>query len=227
MNSPLNFLKESLFFGLVLLGSFPLLPVSAEVIADYLAPASPASSESGWTTAGRAKAGALVKTPEPAWRIAPEEGNALSYSIATAESLLPDAFAKGWKFSARIRLDPAVVTPIGRHVATLGVENADKKEAFILWVRTDEADGGLLVELNRKVVRLPGLAPDAFHDYAMIYDSAAASVRLVVDGTVVAEGISPTPTDRWFLRWGHQSVSARGVAEWAAVKFEAPAPSKP
>ncbi len=210
-------------FGWFLLWALPLC-LRAEIIVSYTAPSSPTLSDSAWASAGRAGGGTDVDSPEPAWRIAPTEGNALSYAIPDPDELLRDAFTKGWKYSARLRLDPSPKLPIGRHVATLGVENADKKEAFVAWVRTDEADGSLMVEFNRQIIRLPDLAANAYHEYAIIYDPASASAQLLVDGLAVAENIPAVTTDRWFLRWGHNSVAARGAAEWAAVKFEAPAP---
>jgi len=226
MNSPLNLSLKGCCFGWFLLCVIPL-SLRSEVVASYTAPSDPSLPEWGWTSAGRAGGGTEVDKPEPAWRIAPNEGNALSYAKPDAEDMLRDAFTKGWKYSARVRLDPSSTIPIGRYVATLGVENAEKKESFVAWVRTDESDGTLLVEFNRTIIRLPDLAADAYHDYAIIYDPASSRARLTVDGQAVAEDIPAVTTDRWFLRWGHSSVNARGVAEWASLKFEVPAPDQP
>jgi hypothetical protein len=226
MNSPLNLIRSMSWASFVLVvasGIFPF-PASAraEVLALYRAPGNPLTSSEGtrWAAAGRTTAGAAVEQPEPAWRIAPQAGNALSYSLMDPESVLQSAFAMGWKLTARFRLDPTVASPTERFVASLGMENADKKEAFVFSARTAEGTGELFVEINKKTVPLPDLAPDAFHTYVMTYDPKSSTVELSVDGHAIPEAFPPAKTDRWFLRWGHSSISPRGAVEWASVVFE-------
>lgn len=223
MNSPLNLVRGFLG-GAALVFIMAPLPVRAEVEALYTAPGNPLQKDSNWKASGRTTGGAEVETPELAWRIAPEKGQALSYFVAEPKNLLRKAFAEGWKYTARVRLDPGSLPFIGRYVASLGVENAENHQAFVAWICTNEAHGGLQVEINRKVVPLPGLSPTEFHEYAITYDPATATASLTVDGETVAGSISPEKTDRWFLRWGHQSGSIPGAAEWASVKFESPVP---
>lgn len=222
----MNLFRSILWARLVFVvasGIFLLLTSArAEVLASYRAPENPLSPSEGtlWAAAGRITAGGAVEQPEPAWRIAPEAGNSLNYRLVDPESILKSAFATGWKYTARIRLDPTVASPIDRFVASLGVENQEKKEAFVLSVRSNEDVGGLFVEINKKIVPLPDLAADGFHTYAMTYDPQSSTVQLEVDGKAIPEAFPAAPSDRWFLRWGHSSVAPRGAAEWAFVTFE-------
>lgn len=225
MDSPLNSicvrLRRLCAAGLFLVG---LVPAVAESAASYLAPVNPTSPEAGWKSAGRASGGSPIDKPEPAWRIAPAPDTALSYSYPEPEDLLRKAFSEGWKFSARLRLDLSSAPEIGRHVASLAVENPEKKEAFVLWIRSTDGNTALVAELNGKLYPLPGLAPDAFHTYAMAYDPVTSTVNLTADGQAVSDGIRPAETERWFLRWGHSSISAHGAAEWVSVDFATPPP---
>jgi hypothetical protein len=233
MNSPLNLSRSKFQTGCVftfVVGTFlSLVSANAEVLASYRAPENPTSASEGarWSAAGRASAGTAVEQPETAWRIAPTEGNSLNYALVDPESILKSAFTTGWKYTARVRLDPTVASPIDRFVASLGVENAEKKEAFVMSVRSAGDTGELFVEINKKTVPLPNLATDDFHTYVMTYDPSSSSVQLTVDGEAVSETFPSAPTDRWFLRWGHSSITPRGAAEWALVTFELMPPSLP
>lgn len=227
MNAPLNFLRGSgIALGwLAVCSIFFPSALRAEVLASYTAPENPAGSGSPWAASGRSSQGSPTDSGESAWRIAPEKGNALNYFLREPETLLIEAFEKGWRYSARVRLDHTAHPVVDRNVVTLGVENPQAREAFVLGVRTNKDNGELILEVNKKTIALPGVAADAFHEYAMTYDPVSKTVQIAVDGEVVAPDVSAVPTDRWFLRWGHSSITARGAAEWAWVKFESPVKS--
>lgn len=222
MNSPMNLAGSLRLIWPVLICFGGLISASAEILAAYTANSLP--GEQGWKSAGRGNLAALVENGEPALAIKSAPEASLNFNFPDAEDILKKAFAEGWKFSARVKADLAATPQITRYAICFAVESEEKKMAFVFSLRTSEEHGGLVADINGKIIPLSTQDPAAFHDYAMIYHPDTSTVSLSVDGDVLASDISAAKSQRWFLRWGNSSVSAKGESEWASVAFEVPAP---
>lgn len=191
------------------------------VVAEYLGGENPLQPKSGgqWSSSGRASFGKAVGEPVPAWRIQPDDGQALSYGVVPTDAQIVDIFQNGWRMTARVRLDTSVVASPKKYSAAFGIESAEQNAEWQASVVIDES-GSLSVEVNRTKHPLPGLAISEYHTYEMVCSPGAKVVQLLVDGQAVGGDIKHVSGDKTRIFWGNTSIQAPSAAEWASVKFE-------
>lgn len=186
----------------------------------------------GWTlSAGAAVPVGAVAGPPAAWSVNDNSSSTggYAYYIATPDAgQLSAAATLGWRLSARVRTnDNGAATTSSRIVEFL---NGSTRWSMLFGA---EADNDPIVRLATSLntgnpvdswwggptYTLQGTG-GGFHLYELVYDAAAGSADLFVDGverisdhTGLADGTSGT------VWWGSISTAPQGQADYALVRF--------
>jgi hypothetical protein len=139
----------------------------------------------------------------------------LSPDVADAN----EGAANGWELEVEARIPTTSLTPSFGSAA--GYWDGAKRWHLMFGA---EADGDPIVKLadgGNPTYTLQGAGNTGYHTYKLVYDSAAGTADLFVDGNeVISNWAGGAATTTLIVRWGDDAFAEDAQVNWNHVKWE-------